>query len=143
MDCLENSIPIHHYQSGELARIVHYERVNGRCPTCAFLNGIERQMLNKFKGPFDALMKTGAEYCNAVRFKALLGAGKPLWEFKEHDHRLFCYRSVVHNTKFVLVVLFNGWIKEKKGKTDKEVREIERAKSLYAEFLSEYPGGNI
>jgi hypothetical protein len=41
------------------------------------------------------------------------------------------------------VVLLNGWIKEKKGKTEKEDREIAKAKSLCQEFLDEYPGGNI
>jgi hypothetical protein len=43
----------------------------------------------------------------------------------------------------VTVVLFNGWVKDKEGKTDKEDREITRALSLYQEFLQEYPGGTI
>lgn len=100
-------------------------------------------MANKFKGPFDAIMKTGADYCNDVRFKRLGGLGKPLWEFKEHDHRLFCHRQVVQGTKFVQIVLLSGWVKQQKGKTQEEQREVEKAKRLYEEFLGEYPGGNI
>jgi hypothetical protein len=100
-------------------------------------------MLKKFKGQFDALTKTGADYCNYQRFKALSGAGKPLWEFKEFDHRLYCYRQVVIDSKTVRIVLLCGWIKEKRGKTEKEDREITRAHDLYSEFLDEYPGGRI
>jgi len=41
------------------------------------------------------------------------------------------------------VVLFNGWIKDKEGKSKQEEREIEKAISLYNDFLAEYPGGDI
>jgi len=41
------------------------------------------------------------------------------------------------------IVLFNGWIKDKNGKSEREDREIEKAIDLYKEFLAEYPGGNI
>jgi hypothetical protein len=37
-------------------------------------------------------------------------------------------------------VLFNGWIKDKEGKTDREKREIEKAIDLYTEFSEEFPG---
>ena len=100
-------------------------------------------MAKKFNGAFLAIMTLGADYCNYVRFKTLTGDGKPLWEFKEHDHRLFCHRQVVQGTKFVLIILFTGWVKEKRGRSEREDREIEQAKRLYEEFLAEYPGGNI
>ena len=137
----EGRLPIREYQSGELARIVFYERANGRCPARDFLEGLDSKMANKFKGPFDAIMKTGADYCNQVRFKPLSGQGKPLWEFKEHDHRLFCHRRVVEQA--VQIVLLSGWVKDKKGKGKEEEREIKRAKDLEREFLAEYPGGRI
>jgi hypothetical protein len=41
------------------------------------------------------------------------------------------------------IVLLCGWVKDKKGKSREEVREIAKAKSLYEEFMSEYQGGNI
>jgi hypothetical protein len=99
-------------------------------------------MRKKFAGQFDALTKTGATFCNQQRFWGLHKEGKPLWEFKEHDHRLYCYR-IVRNGSAVVVVLFNGWVKDKKGKTEKEKREIGRALELLAEFLQEFPGGRI
>jgi hypothetical protein len=37
----------------------------------------------------------------------------------------------------------NGWVKDKDGRTEREDREIEKAKSLYEEFLNEYPGGIV
>jgi hypothetical protein len=127
--------------SGALARIVLYERRNRRCPASDFLKGLDCQTEKKFRGSFDALTKMGAQYCNYQRFRPLGGPGKPLWEFKEFDHRLYCYRHVTQDA--ISTVLLNGWVKEKEGKTDKEDREIEKAQDLYAEFLSEFPGGNI
>ncbi len=84
----------------------------------------------------------GASYENHQRFCPLHGAGKPLWEFKEHDHRLYCARLPRPEGRMD-VVLFNGWIKDKRGKTDKEAREIEKAIGLHSEFLAEYPGGEL
>jgi hypothetical protein len=126
-----------------LARIYWYERIGGRCPASDFWESLESSVQKKFKGPFLAILNTGASYCNDVRFKQLHGAGKPLWEFKEFAHRLYCSRQVVQNTKFVNIVLLSGWAKEKSGRTEKENREIEKAVNLYSEFLREYPGGII
>ena len=98
-------------------------------------------MGKKFYGLFDALTKIGSDYCNHERFRPLHDAGKPLWEFKQHDHRLYCFRHAFE--KSIHVVLFNGWIKEKRGKTEEENRQIVRAKDLYQEFMTEYPGGKI
>lgn len=118
-------------------------RIGGRSPAADFLDSVEWKMLKKFKGQFDALTKIGAEYENYERFRALGGAGKPLWEFKEFDHRLYCHRKVVPGSKVLEVVLLSGWVKEKRGRTEKEDREIAKAHSLYGEFLDEYPGGRI
>ena len=140
---MEASLPVRDYVSGELARVFEYWREGGRSPAADFLNSIGWQMLKKFKGQFDALTKIGADYENYQRFRALAGAGKPLWEFKEFDHRLYCYRKVVQGSKALEVVLLSGWVKEKKGRTEKEDREIAKAHSLYGEFVDEYPGGQI
>ena len=45
---------------------------------------------------------------------------------KESDHRLYCHRQVLA-ANALYIVLFNGWVKQKKGKTDKEQREIEKS----------------
>ncbi len=127
--------------AGALARILKYERANGRCPACDFLDELDSRMEKRFAGQFDALTKLGSTYCNQQRFWPLHGAGKPLWEFKEHDHRLYCFRRAVQEA--VTVVLFNGWVKEKRGETIKESREVEKALALYGGFLAEYPGGNV
>lgn len=87
-------------------------------------------------GQFDALTKMGARYINSQRFTSLRGVGKPLWEFKEFDHRLYCFRRVIPPNS-VVIVLLSGWVKQKKGKTNKEQREIQKAMDLYNEFLSE------
>lgn len=138
---MEVFLPIEEHVSGQLARIVRYRRVNGRCPASAFLDELDRGMANKFKGLMNALMIQGASYRNPERFRDLHGAGRPLWEFKQFDHRLYCDRRATG--QFIVVVLFNGWVKQKRGRTDVENREIERALGLYQEFLGEYPGGNI
>jgi hypothetical protein len=98
-------------------------------------------MTKKFSGSFLALMSTGAEYCNQQRFCSLHGEGKPLWEFKEHDHRLYCYRQVARDSRMVKIVLLNGWVKDKGGRTKREDREIEKALGLYREFDSQQSGG--
>jgi len=100
-------------------------------------------MRKRFLGQWDALTKHGgSSYENQQRFHALHGEGKPLWEFKEHDHRLYCVR-MPRSGGMVDIVLLNGWSKEKTGRTERENREIEKAKDLYNEFLAEYPGGEI
>ena len=73
----------------------------------------------------------GSDYQIRERFTPLHGAGKPLWEFKEHDHRLYCARLVIG--KFVDVILLNGWVKDKRGKAREEPRHIAAAKNLLAE----------
>ena len=141
----EVSLPIREHLSGKLARVFRYERrINQGCPSADFLGGIEKRMRNRFKGQMDALTKEGGgtEYENHQRFRPLQRAGKPLWELKEHDHRLYCARLPREAGKMD-VVLFNGWIKGKEGKTDREDREIEKAASLYNEFLADYQGGDI
>jgi hypothetical protein len=125
-----------------MARIVKYVRQNGKCPAHDFLSGIEQKMRKRFNGQFDAITKVGASYVNNQRFTPLRNNGKPLWEFKEHDHRLYCFRKVEPPDK-VVIVLFSGWIKQKSGKTNKEDREIEHAQLILEEFMKEYEGGSI
>ncbi len=124
-----------------MARIYKYIRVNGRCPSCDFLKALDSKTAKKFAGSFDALSKMGAPYTNPQRFKGLINGGKPLWEFKEHDHRLYCVRHV--EDQRVCVTLLDGWIKDKEGRNKEELRRIQAAKNLYAEFLSEYPSGSV
>lgn len=93
-------------------------------------------MSRRFQGSFDALTKMGAVYQNSQRFKPLGGEGKPLWEFKEFDHRIFCCRIVTG--QYVEVVLFNGWIKDKDDRSGREERSrIQNAQHLYQEYLTE------
>jgi hypothetical protein len=99
-------------------------------------------MSKKFAGQFDALTKQGASYCNHQRFTPLSGRGRPLWEFKEHDHRLYCFRKVAQQNALILV-LFSGWVKQKSGRSRKEDREIALALEVYTEFMNESSGGNI
>ena len=140
------SLPLREHLAGKLARVFSYERrINQRCPSDDFLlHKIEKRMQKRFKGQIDALTKDGGgvEYENQQRFHPLHGKGKPLWEFKEHDHRMYCAR-LPRTAGRMDVVLFNGWIKDKDGKSEREDREIEKAIDLYKEFLAEYPGGNI
>ena len=98
-------------------------------------------MKNRFYGQFDALGKQ-AEYENHQRFHPLHTSGKPLWEFKEHDHRLYCARLPAGANK-IDVVLFSGWIKDKTGRTEREDREIERSLDLYKEYLKDFQGGKL
>src|SRR5260370_26122513 len=98
-------------------------------------------MRNRFLGQCGALTKD-ASYVNQQRLHPLRDPGKPLWEFKEFDHRLYCIRISVGADK-IDVVLLNGWVKDKKGRTEREDREIRKAKSLYEEFLDEYSGVKI
>ena len=98
-------------------------------------------MRNRFLGQFWALTKD-AGYVNHQRFRPLRDKGKPLWEFKEHDHRLYCIRLAVGVDR-IDVVLLSGWVKDKDGRTGREDREIEKARGLNEEFLTEYPGGKL
>jgi hypothetical protein len=124
-----------------LARIVKYVRANGDCPADEFLCGVGQKAFKRVAGQFDVLTKIGADYCNHERFHPLHGYGKPLWEFKEFDLRLYCSRRVIP-PKTIEIVLFSGWVKQKRGKTKKEDRQITRAVALYNEFVVENQGGS-
>lgn len=124
--------------SGPKGRVLKFIRASGRCPADDFCNGCVHKMWKRFAGSFQALAEQGERYYNAQRFKPLIGDGKPLWEFKEHDHRLYCHRRVIDGR--VEAVLLNGWVKDKRGKTKEEIREIGRARGYMDEFLAE-PGG--
>jgi hypothetical protein len=100
---------------------------------------MQDRMRQRFKGQFHSLSGTGSKYVNQERFWPLRNEGKPLWEFKEHDHRLYCCR--VLKEQQMIVVLFNGWVKDKEGKAKQEKREIQKALDLYAEFIEEFNGG--
>ena len=80
----------------------------------------------------------GKDYVNSQRFKPLIKDGKPLWEFKEHAHRLYCARMVKGNA--VEIILLNGWCKEKEGQSKEEDRQIATAIALYNEYLAEPKG---
>jgi hypothetical protein len=136
------ALPVCIHLTGSVAHVMKYVRANERCPADSFLDSLDPKMCKRFAGQFDAISKMGSEYENHQRFTPLRGRGKPLWEFKEHDHRLYCFRRVLQ-ARAVLIVLFGGWIKQKAGRTDKEDREIERAMQLYNDFMNEYPGGNV
>ena len=92
------------------------------------------ELLKRFKGCFLALGEMGDQYLNDQRFKPLKGHDKPLWEFKEHDHRLYCIRFVKGNS--VEVILFCGWYKNT-GTAKEESRFIQRAHLLHQEYLDE------
>src|SRR5262249_37133716 len=104
-------------------------------PSYEFRLRCDDEKVSKFKGSMQGLMDMGLRYINSERFKPLGGEGKPLWEFKEHDHRLYCHREV--RGDFVHAILLNGWVKGKEKGKLQETREIERAKSLLAEYLTE------
>jgi hypothetical protein len=94
-------------------------------------------MLNKFDGSFAAATRQGAGYCNPQRFKPL--KTKPLWEFKEHDHRVYCYR--VQQGNRVEIILLNGWVKDKGARGKEEERQIGTAFALFEEYTTELTAG--
>jgi len=121
--------------------VLEFERQNRRSPAQEFLGELQRPIFTKFSGQFRALVvDQGAKYSNQQRFWPLHGKAKPLWEFKEKNHRLYCLRRDIGGGS-VMVVLFNGWVKDKKKNSDREPREIQKALDLLAEFLAELPEG--
>ena len=95
-------------------------------------------MSSRFDGSFGGVTQIGARYVNSQRFKPLKDKGKPLWEFKEFDHRLFCLRR--QHGEEVTVVLLSGWVKDKGGRSKEEEREISRAHGLADELWAEHGG---
>jgi hypothetical protein len=95
----------------------------------------------KFEGSFATVTKMGADYQIHERFKPLHGEGKPLWEFKEHGHRLYCIR-VTGAAGSVTIVLLNGWKKDKVGRGANEERQkIKNAQRLREEYVKRGTGG--
>lgn len=129
-------MPVQDVVVGERGRVRKYIRANGRCPADDFLDGCEKPMRKRFLGAFNTIVQMGASYRNDQRFKDLKGDARPLWEFKEHDHRLYCVRNCM-GSEAVEVVLLNGWVKDKKGKGKEEASKINTAITLYREYLEE------
>lgn len=115
--------------------MLRYRRTNGRCQVEDFLDGLDRSSQNKLKGEFGAVVLRGRKHENQHRFKALTGKGKPLWEFKEFDHRIYCAREC--RGEWVEVVLLYGWTKQKSGRSREEDAEIAKALRLLDEYESE------
>jgi hypothetical protein len=65
--------------------------------------------------------------------------GKPLWEFKEGDHRIYCHR--IADGLAVKIILLSGCVKDK-NRSKREDGEVLTAKNLLNEFLSLAGGGN-
>jgi hypothetical protein len=126
-------VPLRERCTGEFGDVFDFERPSGRCPVADFLDGCDRKERKKFDGSFGALLRMGSRYANHQRFKPLHDQGKPLWEFKEFDHRIYCAR-VVFGIK-VRIVLLWGWVKDKAGKAKQEQNEIVTALHLYSEYL--------
>lgn len=120
----------------KLGQVLRYVRPNGKCPAKEFLDESEERF-KKFKGSFAAAVTLGSDYMIHERFHPLHDDGKPLWEFKEHKDRLFCLR-IVTTGKFVTIILFNGWRKDKEGRGKKEEEaQIRRALNLLSEYMEE------
>ena len=112
-------------------KVLLFQRSNGRMPVQSFLDGLTPGDRRKFQGNFMVFVDMGKEHENPQRLKPLRGKGKPLWEFKEHDHRIYCYRRIVGECAYA--VLLFGWTKDKGGIHNEETRSIERAQSYRAE----------
>jgi hypothetical protein len=100
-----------------------------------FLDECTKAVRDKFQGAFAAVAEMGESYVNQQRFWPLHRKGRPLWEFKEHDHRLYCSREVQRD-RSVEIVCFHGWVKQKKGKTRQEDTEIDKALALHGEHMA-------
>lgn len=108
-------MPLRQVAFGKQGTVAEYVRSGGRCPARVFLDWCQKPMRDKFDDAFVALVRMGASYVNQERFWLLHGHGKPLWEFKEHHHRLYCAREQVGPA--VRVILLHGWKKQKEGGT--------------------------
>jgi hypothetical protein len=117
----------------KLGQVWRYIRPNGKCPASEFLNEeCEEKIRKRFKDSFGAAVQLGSDYMIHERFHPLHDDGRPLWEFKEHKHRLFCQRTVTG--KSINIILFNGWKKDKDGRGKKEEEaQIQRAQNLLNE----------
>lgn len=122
-----------HTRSG-LMEVYFYPRQNGKSPAKDYWNSCDVKHRKKFQGSFDALGAMGADYVNRERFIGLTDEGKPMWEFKEFDHRFYCSREL--SGKSVRIVLLSGYVKDK-SKDKRERIEIAKAKTLLTEYLQE------
>jgi hypothetical protein len=116
---------------GERGTVLLFHRGANTSPAGEFLKGLQAPDRRKFESSFGAVSEVGAEYRNRERFTRLRDSGSPLWEFKEHEHRLYCIRRQVRD--HVYVVLLDSGKKAKTGKSRLESRAIEHAQTLRQE----------
>ena len=118
--------------SGTNGEVFYYQRPNNRVPARDYLEDLPLQHRRKFQGQFHQICVDGTKYANPHRFKPLHGPGKGLWEFKEHDGRIYVIRDQL-SVAFVRIVLLCGWCKDKAGRSLQEENEITRAHNLRME----------
>ncbi|NMC34513.1 MAG: hypothetical protein GYA36_18990 [Veillonellaceae bacterium] len=126
-------------RDGNKGRVVVYVRPNGRSPGKEFLESAYRHLKKRFERAFDLFSRQGMSTASQRLFKPLNGEGKGLWTFKEHDHRLFCFRGPDWFGKSQIVLL-GGWVKDKDSTVSggvEERREIGKAQVLKQECLKE------
>lgn len=129
--------------TGPKGQVLSYVRPTGRCPAAHFLESIcPAEVRAKFEGTFAAVTKMGDRLHFHERFTLLRGNGKPLWEFKQHAHRLYCLRIVTNSAGSVKIILLSGWKKDKAGKgRNEEGEEIKKAQRLREEYEKRVTGG--
>lgn len=123
-------MPLTLYHEGKRGAVLQLVRDRKRCPAGDFLGKLQEHDRKKFDFSFLALVKLGCEYENGQSFTALQRDGRPLWEFKEHELRLYCLRKRIGDR--VYAVLLNGWSKGA-NKSQRQTKQIERAQSLRLE----------
>lgn len=122
-------------ESGPKGMVVAYVRPNDRSPAQDFLSETPPHLLSRFRRVFAQFGQEGWSTASQLSFKPLNGNGKGIWTFKEHDHRLMCFRGPDQGSRET-VVLLSGWVKDKDAGlagSNEERREIEKALTLRSE----------
>lgn len=133
------------WMEGKRGRILTYVRPNGRCPSCDFLEAAEKRMFKRFNRTFQRFCAEGMSIAENTTFKPMSLDGKGIWAFKEHDHRLLCFRGPdsvdqpanpgeAGKTRQQIVLLL-GWVKDKSDSLE-ERAQVDRAQALREECES-------
>jgi hypothetical protein len=116
-----------HKVSQTFSNVWLLETDTGRCKVEDFLDAIEQSNFNKLL-PVMRRVDANPSYRHPERFKQLSG---PVFEFKSHKHRLFCFQA---DRGFICT---DGMKKQKGRRTRQSDRMIESAAQLAERFSKE------
>ncbi len=122
-----NTLTIITYRVIIMYEIEYYTKRSGQQPVAEWIESLDKNFRNVIRDKIEMLANYGLRLINTEMLKNLSGKDKDFYELRGSQCRIGTFYDRDHN-RFVLL---HGWLKKKQ----KQVQDIEKARSLLHEYL--------